>query len=100
MHSLWPLLYNLLFISGLTTLLLSRNRSFLIILLAFELMFFAVGVGFIYYATQFFDFKGYIYAVMLLVIAAAEASIGLALVMLMFKSAGTINLKEFSSVKH
>jgi NADH:ubiquinone oxidoreductase subunit K len=92
MHSLWPLLYNLLFISGLTTLLLSRNRSFLIILLAFELMFFAVGVGFIYYATQFFDFKGYIYAVMLLVIAAAE--------MLMFKSAGTINLKEFSSVKH
>jgi NADH-quinone oxidoreductase subunit K len=67
--------------------------------MAFELMFFALGIGFIYYATLFLDFKGYIYAIVLLALAASEAAVGLSLVILMFKSRGSINLNEFTIIK-
>jgi NADH-quinone oxidoreductase subunit K len=68
--------------------------------MAFELMFFAVGVGFIYYSWLFSDFKGYVYAIVLLAVAASEAAVGLSLVMLMHKTQGTIQLNEFTIVKH
>ena len=63
-------------------------------------MFFSIGVGFIFYATLFLDFKGYIYALILLAVSAAESAVGLSLIMLMHRTRGTIQLNEFGAVKY
>ena len=67
--------------------------------MSLELMFFSIGLGFIYFSWVFCDFKGYIYALILLALAAAEAAVGLSITMLAFKRMGSINLKEFVNVK-
>jgi len=99
-NSLWILIFVNLFSVGLTSLLFLKNRNFLIVLLSLELMFFSLGIGFIYYATLFVDFKGYIYALILLAVSAGESAVGLSLVMLMHRTRGTIQLNEFSTVKY
>ena len=99
-NSLWILVFVNLFSVGLTSLLFLRNRNFLIVLLSLELMFFSLGVAFIFYSTVFVDFKGYIYALVLLAVSAGESAVGLSLVMLMYKTRGTIQLNEFGIVKY
>lgn len=72
----------------------------LICLLSLEMLFFSLGIGFTAYAFFSLNFDGYIYAIVLLAVSAGETAVGLSIIMLMFKTSGTIQLNEFSTVKY
>ena len=63
-------------------------------------MFFSVGLAFIFYSVLLFDFKGFIYALVLLAVAAGESAVGLAIIMMVFKRNGTIKINAFNVVKY
>jgi NADH-quinone oxidoreductase subunit K len=83
-----------------TSLLFLKNRNILICLLSLELLFFSLGIGFIAYSAFSLNYEGCIYAAVLLAVSAGESAVGLSLVMLMYKTSGTIQLNEFSTVKY
>ena len=99
MASFWVLIFITLFSAGLVSFFFLRKKNLLIVLMSFELMFFAVGVAFIYYSIISFDFKGLIYALVLLSVAAGEAAVGLAIIMMLFKRTGSIKVNDFRYVK-
>lgn len=70
---------NILFFIGLSGIALNRN-NLLIVLMSIEIMLLAVNLNFLIFAIQFDDVIGEICVLIVLAIAAAESSIGLALI--------------------
>lgn len=86
-----------LFLTGLAGVLTRRNL--LIVLMCVELMLNAVNLAFVGFARQNGQVDGQVFAVFVMAVAAAEAAVGLALVILLFRHKATVDLQDLDTLK-
>ena len=87
-----------LFCISLAGIFLNR-KNVIVLLMSIELMLLAVNINFIAFSRQFGDPAGQIFVFFILTGAAAEAAIGLAILVTLFRSRRTINVAEVNTLK-
>ena len=88
----------ILFTLGIFGIFLNR-RNVIIILMSIELMLLAVNINLVAFSTFLQDMVGQIFAMFVLTVAAAEAAIGLAILVCYFRNRGTIAVEDVNSMK-
>lgn len=88
----------LLFAISIAGIFLNR-KNMIIILMSIELMLLAVNINFIAFSHFSGDMAGQVFVFFILTVAAAEAAIGLAILMVLFRNRGTINVQEIDEMK-
>jgi NADH-quinone oxidoreductase subunit K len=95
----WYLILSaLLFALGAAGFLLRRN--IITVFMSIELMLNAVNLSFITFSYQLKQVNGHIFSFFVMVVAAAEAAVGLAIILTVFKSHSTLNIDDISSMKN
>lgn len=92
------LLAAVLFCIGMLGVLVRRNA--LVVFMCIELMLNAANLTFLAFARQQGDVTGHISAFFIIAVAAAEASVGLAIVIAVFRSRGSVNIDDLQAMKH
>ena len=87
-----------LFCIGMLGVLIRRNA--LVVFMCIELMLNAANLTFLAFARARGDDIGHLSAFFIIAVAAAEASVGLAIVIAVFRSRGTVNIEEIQAMKH
>ncbi len=95
---LYLLLAAVLFSLGMFGVMVRRNA--LVVFMCVELMLNAANLTFLTFAKQRGDDIGHISAFFIIAVAAAEAAIGLAIVIAVFRSRATVNVEEIRTMKH
>ncbi len=75
------------------------RRSVITVFMSIELMLNAVNLSFISFSYQMHRIDGHIYSFFVMVVAAAEAAVGLAIILTIFKNRGTLQIDEIDSMK-
>lgn len=75
------------------------RRSIITVFMSIELMLNAVNLTFIAFSYQFRQINGHLFAFFVMVVAAAEAAVGLAIILTVFKNKNTLNIDDVSSMK-
>lgn len=88
----------LLFTIGVFGMFLNR-KNVIVILMSIELMLLAVNINFVAFSAYLNDLTGQIFTMFILTVAAAEAAIGLAILVVFFRNRGTIAVEDISSMK-
>ena len=88
----------ILFTLGVFGSFLNR-KNVIIILMAIELMLLAVNINLVAFSTYLGDMIGQIFAMLVLTVAAAEAAIGLAILVVYFRNRGTIDVEDVNAMK-
>ena len=88
----------ILFTLGIFGIFLNR-KNVIIILMSIELMLLAVNINFVAFSTQLGDMVGQVFALFVLTVAAAEAAIGLAILVVFFRNRGTIDVEDINLMK-
>jgi NADH-quinone oxidoreductase subunit K len=86
-----------LFALGVAGFLLRRNV--ITVFMSIELMLNAVNLSFITFSYQWKQVNGHIFSFFVMVVAAAEAAVGLAIILTVFKNRATLNIDDVSSMK-
>lgn len=86
-----------LFVLGVVGVLTRRNA--LIVFMSVELMLNAVNLSFVGFARHWGNVDGHVFAVFVMAVAAAEAAVGLALVILLFRNRVTVDLDDLNLMK-
>lgn len=76
-----------------------NRKNLIVLMMAIELMLLAVNTNFIAFSHYLGDLNGQIFVFFILTVAAAESAIGLAILVLLFRSKSTINVDELNSLK-
>jgi NADH-quinone oxidoreductase subunit K len=76
-----------------------NRRNVLIMLMAIELMLLAVNLNFIAFSRFLGDTAGQVFVFFILTVAAAESAIGLAILVLLFRNIGSIDIEEMGRLK-
>ena len=84
---------SILFITGVYGIL-NYRRSILIILMCIELMLLSININFILFSTYLNDISGQIFALFILTVAAAEAAVGLAILILYNRQRNNIFIND------
>jgi len=87
-----------LFTTGVIGIFLNR-RNVIIILMSIELILLAVNLNFVAFSTFLQDMVGQLFAMFVLTVAAAEAAIGLAILVVYFRNRGTIAVEDINQMK-
>ncbi len=87
-----------LFSIGLTGIVVAR-KNVITMLMSVELMLLAVNINFIAFSSFLSDLVGQVFVMFILTVAAAEAAIGLAILMIYFRQRGTIEVADINSMK-
>jgi NADH-quinone oxidoreductase subunit K len=87
----------ILFTIGLAGVLLKRNA--LIVMMSVELMLNAANLTFVAFARQFGNVSGHAVAFFVIAVAAAEAAVGLAIIIAIFRTRGAINVDEVRALR-
>ena len=87
-----------LFCAGMFGVLIRRNA--LVVFMCIELMLNAANLTFLAFARERGDDLGHLSAFFIIAVAAAEAAVGLAIVISVFRARGTVNIEEIQSMKH
>ena len=87
----------LLFSAGVYGVLARRNA--VMVLMAIELMLNAVNVNLVAFASSMQEMTGQVFALFVIAVAAAEVGIGLAIVILLFRTRESINVDEVNLLK-
>ncbi len=95
---MYLLLAAVLFSLGMFGVMVRRNA--LVVFMCVELMLNAANLTFLTFAKQRGDDIGHISAFFIIAVAAAEAAIGLAIVIAVFRSRATVNVEEIRTMKH
>ena len=88
----------LLFSIGVLGIFMNR-KNLIVLLMAIELMLLAVNMNFIAFAHYNGDLSGQVFVFFILTVAAAESAIGLAILVVLFRNRGTINVAELDDMK-
>lgn len=88
----------ILFTLGVVGIFLNR-RNIIIILMSIELMLLAVNINFVAFSVQLNDLVGQAFTMFILTVAAAEAAIGLAILVVYFRNRGTIAVEDLNVMK-
>ncbi|HUN48616.1 MAG TPA: NADH-quinone oxidoreductase subunit NuoK [Stellaceae bacterium] len=89
---------SILFTLGIFGIFLNR-KNVIIILMSIELMLLAVNINFVAFSAFLHDLVGQIFAMFVLTVAAAEAAIGLAILVVYFRNRGTIAVEDINLMK-
>ncbi len=76
-----------------------NRKNVIILLMSIELMLLAVNLNFIAFSHYLDDLAGQVFVFFILTVAAAEAAIGLAILVVLFRSKGSINVTDISELK-
>ncbi len=87
-----------LFTLGTLGIFLNR-KNVIIILMSIELMLLAVNINLVAFSIYLNDIVGQVYALLVLTVAAAEAAIGLAVLVAFFRNRGTIAVQDINLMK-
>lgn len=88
----------ILFTLGVFGIFLNR-KNVIIILMSVELMLLAVNINLVAFSAFLHDLTGQIFAMFVLTVAAAEAAIGLAILVIYFRNRGTIAVEDVSRLR-
>ena len=88
----------ILFTLGIFGIFLNR-KNVIVILMSIELMLLAVNINLVAFSSVHADLVGQVFALIVLTVAAAEAAIGLAIVVVTFRNRGTIDVAEIDLLK-
>ncbi len=88
----------ILFALSVVGIFLNR-KNVVILLMAIELMLLAVNMNFIAFSHYLNDIAGQIFVFFILTVAAAEAAIGLAIIVVIFRNRRTINVEDLDALK-
>jgi NADH-quinone oxidoreductase subunit K len=75
------------------------RKSVITVFMSIELMLNAVNLSFVAFSYQLQRVDGHIYSFFVMVVAAAEAAVGLAIILTIFKNRGTLQIDEVDSMK-
>ncbi len=88
----------ILFTLGIFGLFLNR-KNVIIILMSIELMLLSVNINLVAFSSVLGDLVGQVFAMFVLTVAAAEAAIGLAILVAFFRNRGTIAVEDINMMK-
>ena len=86
------------FAIGVVGIFLNR-KNLIILLMAIELMLLAVNLNFIAFSNYLGDTAGQVFVFFILTVAAAESAIGLAILVLLFRHVGSIDVEDLGQLK-
>ncbi|MFW0776609.1 MAG: NADH-quinone oxidoreductase subunit NuoK [Rickettsiales bacterium] len=89
---------SLLFTLGICGIFLNR-KNIITILMSIELILLSVNINFVAFSVMLNDLVGQIFAVFVLTVAAAEAAIGLAILVIYFRGRGSIAVEDVNMMK-
>ena len=92
------ILSSLIFLLGVIGIFLNR-KNVISILMSIELILLGVNINFIAFSYFSSDLIGQIFSLFILTVAAAEAAIGLAILVVYFRNKGTIDVKDINVLK-
>src|SRR5262244_1666970 len=87
-----------LFTIGVFGIFLNR-KNIIIILMSIELILLSVNINFVAFSSFLHDLVGQVFALFILTVAAAEAAIGLAILVCYFRNRGTIAVEDINLMK-
>ncbi len=88
----------ILFVLGVLGIFLNR-KNLIVILMAIELILLSVNINLVAFSAFMGDLVGQIFAMLVLTVAAAEAAIGLAILVIYFRNSGTIAVEDAARMK-
>jgi len=88
----------ILFTLGIFGIFLNR-KNVIIILMSIELMLLAVNINLVAFSAHLNDLVGQVFAMFVLTVAAAEAAIGLAILVVYFRNRGSIEVEDINMMK-
>lgn len=92
------ILAGILFTIGVFGIFLNR-KNVIVILMSIELMLLSVNINFVAFSSYLQDLTGQVFTMFILTVAAAEAAIGLAILVSFFRNKGSIAVEDISSLK-
>jgi len=88
----------ILFTLGVFGIFLNR-KNVIVILMSVELILLAVNINFVAFSAHLNDLSGQVFALLILTVAAAEAAIGLAILVIFFRNRGSIAVDDINMMK-
>jgi NADH-quinone oxidoreductase subunit K len=76
-----------------------NRKNLIVLLMAIELMLLSVNINFIAFSQYLGDMAGQVFVFFILTVAAAEAAIGLAILVVLFRNKRTINVDDLNEMK-
>ena len=88
----------IIFLIGIVGIFLNR-KNIIVILMSIELILLAVNINLVSFSIFMNDISGQIFTLFILSVAAAEAAIGLAIIVVYYRNSGTIRVEEIEKLK-
>jgi NADH-quinone oxidoreductase subunit K len=88
----------MLFTLGVFGIFLNR-KNVIVILMSIELILLAVNINMVAFSTHLNDIVGQVFALLILTVAAAEAAIGLAILVVFFRNRGSIAVEDVNMMR-
>jgi len=88
----------IIFTIGIIGIFLNR-KNIIVVLMSIELILLAVNINLVSFSVFFNDLIGQIFTLFILTVAAAEAAIGLAIIVAYYRNTGTVHVEEINSLK-
>ena len=88
----------IIFTIGIIGIFLNR-KNVIIILMSIELILLAVNINLVSFSFYLQNLIGQVFAMFILTVAAAEAAVGLAIIVIYYKNKGSINVEQIDSLK-
>ena len=92
------ILGGIIFTIGIIGIFLNR-KNLIVILMCIELLLLAVNINLVSFSIYLNDLAGQIFTMFILTVAAAEAAIGLAIIVIYYRNSGTIRVQEIDNLK-
>ena len=87
-----------IFTIGVVGIFLNR-KNIIVVLMSIELILLAVNINLVSFSIYMNDLAGQIFTLFILTVAAAEAAIGLAIIVIYYRNSGTIRVQEIDKLK-
>ena len=88
----------IIFVIGVAGIFLNR-KNVIIILMSIELILLAVNINLVSFSVYLQNLVGQVFTMFILTVAAAEAAVGLAVIVIYYKNKGSINVDQINSLK-
>ena len=88
----------ILFTLGVFGIFINR-KNVIVILMSIELILLSVNLNFVAFSAQLNDLQGQVFALLILTVAAAEAAIGLAILVIFYRNRGSIAVEDVNMMK-
>ena len=88
----------IIFTIGIVGIFLNR-KNLIVILMCIELLLLAVNINLVSFSIFLNDLNGQIFTLFILTVAAAEAAIGLAIIVVYYRNAGSIHIEDINTLK-